>query len=178
ALVSMSINTLMLNISPHLTDIGYSTGFSANIVALSMGSLAIFKVVLGRLYDKLGLRIATTMSCLATLFGLVSLIFANYHIALFAIVICTGFGCSSGTMANPIISQNMFGLRDYSSIYGILTAMSGIGGIVSPIIAGYTFDTMGSYNYAFIIMSILIVIAIAIYQFTFSKELVLETNEE
>src|SRR5699024_9285560 len=43
ALVSMSINTLMLNISPHLTDIGYSTGFSANIVALSMGSLAIFK---------------------------------------------------------------------------------------------------------------------------------------
>lgn len=169
-LVSMSINTLMINIAPHLTDIGYSTRFSANIVSMSMGSLAIFKVVLGQLYDKLGLRWATTISCLATFFGLLGLIFSNYALVLIVVIVCVGLGCSFGTMANPIIAQKVFGRKDYSSIYGVLTAATGIGGIVSPVLNGYIFDTTGSYNLGFIIMILLISIAITIYQFVFSSK--------
>lgn len=169
--ISMCINTLLFNISPHLTDIGYSTRFSANIVAMSMGSLAIFKVILGQLYDKLGLRIATTISCFATLFGLVGLIFANIYIVFPIIILCVGLGCSSNTMANPIITQKLFGLRDYSSIYGILTSVSALGGVIAPIINGYIFDVTGSYNLAFMVMIGVASIAILIYQFVFSKGL-------
>lgn len=167
--VSMSVNTLMLNISPHLTDIGYSTKFSANIVAMCMGSLAIFKVVLGQLYDKLGISKATIISSLATLFGLIALVFADFYIVLPILIVCVGLGGSAGTMSNPIIAQNMFGRRDYSAIYGFLTAVSSIGGIIGPIINGYVFDMKGSYNIAFITMGIVILITIGIYQFIFTK---------
>ena len=165
----MSVNTLMLNISPHLTDIGYSTKFSANIVAMCMGSLAIFKVVLGQLYDKLGISKATIISSLATLFGLIALVFADFYIVLPILIVCVGLGGSAGTMSNPIIAQNMFGRRDYSAIYGFLTAVSSIGGIIGPIINGYVFDMKGSYNIAFITMGIVILITIGIYQFIFTK---------
>lgn len=167
--ISLGINTLMISIAPHLNDIGYSTIFSANIVALSNGSLAIGKLALGRIYDSLGTRIATTIACVSILIGLIGLLFAQYHIALFAIIFGAGLGTAFGTVANPIITSNIFGLRDYASINGVLQAATAMGGVIGPTLSGYIYDRNGSYNIYFIAMIVIIIFTILMYQFVFSK---------
>ena len=168
-IILISINALMLTISPHLSDIGYSITFSANILALTMGALALGKLLLGYMFDKLGLRATTTLSCFATLFAMIGLIFANHYIALVIIIIGAGLGSAYATIANPIITQSLFGRRDYISIYGVLSAANALGGVIAPILTGYIFDRTGSYITSFIIMAILSFIVLVTYQFIFPK---------
>lgn len=173
-LLSLSLNTLMMSISPHLTDIGYTITFSANIVALANGFLAMGKLLLGKLYDSLGIRIATTASCVAGLVGLLGLVFADYSVALIAIILGVGLGCAFGTIANPIIAYNMFGKKDYGSINGVLQSANGMGGVIGPILTGYLYDRSGNYISSFSIMIVIIILVIIMYQFVFSRKEVLE----
>lgn len=169
--IALSIDTLMQTIAPHLTDVGYSITFSANIVALSMGSLAIGKLILGHSYDRLGIRLSNIISGIATISGLIGLIYAQYFISLILITVGVGLGCAFGTIANPIITQQIFGAKDYSSIYGVLSAANGLGAMIGPILNGYFFDKTGSYV-TFLIISVIIgIISTSMHPFVFPKRI-------
>lgn len=168
--ISISGLTLIQNISPHLIDVGYSIAFSANIVALTMGALAIGKLLLGYLLDRLGLKKATFLSCLAILFGCISILYPKYYIALAVVIVGTGIGCSYYTVANPVIVQKVYGRKDYSSIYGFISAVHGLGGIIAPILVGYLYDLTGSYISSFKTMVIVSTISIIIFNFVLPKE--------
>jgi MFS family permease len=162
--------SLMLNISPHLTNAGYSVTFAANIVALTMGALAIGKIILGSLFDKLGLRTATSIAVSFLIIGTVGMIYVTNYIALFAVVAGTGLGTAFYTIANPIITTKVYGNKDYSSIYGFLTAVIGLGGIISPLIVGFLYDSSGSYFSSYKLMLVLGIAVLVLYQFVFPKE--------
>jgi MFS family permease len=162
--------SLMLNISPHLTNAGYSVTFAANIVALTMGALAIGKIILGSLFDKLGLRTATSIAVSFLIIGTVGMIYVTNYIALFAVVAGTGLGTAFYTIANPIITTKVYGNKDYSSIYGFLTAVIGLGGIISPVIVGFLYDSSGSYFSSYKLMLVLGIAVLVLYQFVFPKE--------
>lgn len=170
ALITMSGVSLMNNVSPHLTNIGYSATFSANITALVMGSLAIGKLILGNLYDKIGVRKATFISCISIAIGCFSMIYAQHNIALVMLVLTVGIGCSFLTVALPIITQMVFGQRDYNSILGIISASHSLGGMISPMIIGYIYDLSQSYNPSYTMMTILAVISTLFFQLSLPKE--------
>ena len=170
-IIAMGNNTLIQSLSPHLSDIGYSVIFSANITALSMGSLAIGKLVLGKLFDSVGIRKATTISIVSTFLAIIGMIYAKYNISIGVIIISSGIGCAFTTISNPIIAQGIFGRRDYSSIYGVLTAASGLGGVFAPIFSAYYFDKTGSYNFSYNILAILCFGVIITFQLIFPKQI-------
>lgn len=169
-IVNMSINTLVQTPSPHLNDIGYSITFSANILALSFGSLAIGKIVLGKLFDSFNVRIAATISFFCTLIGVTSLIFANYYIALGLFIISSGIGSAYNTLSSPIITQKLFKEYDYSSINGVLSAVASLGSVIGPIFTGYLYDVNQSYIPGFIIMAILTVLVIFIFNIFLTRK--------
>lgn len=162
--------SLMLNISPHLTNIGYSVTFAANITALTMGALAIGKIILGHLFDRLGIRTATSVAVIFLIIGTLGMLNATKFIALFAIIAGVGLGTAFYTIANPVITTKVYGSKDYSSIYGFLTAVIGLGGIISPMIVGFLYDNSGSYYSSYKLMLVLGIIVLVIYQFVFPKK--------
>lgn len=141
----MSIGIFYQTLSPHLSDNGYSVTFAAVMASISMGALAVGKVILGRLFDKLGTRKAAAFACSCTLVGIIGMIYCQSYIALAAIILGVGLGCSFGAICMPIITQNVFGMKDYNSIYGKLSAATGLGGAFAPVISGRVYDTYGSY---------------------------------
>lgn len=167
AIVGISV---IMNISPHLTDSGYSIPYAANIVALAMGSLAIGKAILGHLFDRVGLRFTTNVSVLFTIISVLGMLFASNHMALFGIVAGAGMGTAYYTVANPIITAKVYGMKDYSAIYGILTAAVSVGGIMAPIIVGFLYDQSGSYHSSYVLMLALGIISLVMYQFVFPKK--------
>jgi len=165
----LGINTVMATTGPHLSDVGYSITFSANVIALSMGSLAVGKVILGKLFDNLGSRWAVTSSALAALLAITGLLFADFNIALVAIIVGTGLGAAYGSIATTMVTVDMYGRKDYGSIFGFLSALGSSGAIIGPVAFGYLYDVTGSYNSSFMIAIALMIIAILGMQYSLKK---------
>lgn len=150
-LMSGVVNTYIQTLSPHISDSGYTSTFAAAMASIAMGALAFGKVLLGKLFDKYGVRKAAMTSCFFTVLGLTGLILCKFPPALVLVIgsMCLG-GCF-GSICLPIITQTVFGMKDYNSIYGKLSAASGVGTAVAPMLSGYVYDVTGSYNYVYMV---------------------------
>ena len=151
----IAINGLMMNVAPHLANIGYSISFSANVVALTMGSLAFGKVALGKLFDRIGVKKAVLIACLATTIATFGMLFATSMFGLILTIVFVGIGCAYATVANTVLTIEFFGKKDYNSIFGVLTAIGALGSMISPIITGILFDQTGSYTNSYQISLVL-----------------------
>lgn len=165
---TMSGVTIINNTAPYLIDINYSPTFSANIVALSMGSLALGKMVLGVLFDRFGLRISTFISTTAMVVSFICFLYADNYMALGLLIAASGISGAFLTVAYPVITQTLFGRKDYSGIYGFLNVAHSMGSIIAPIIIGSLYDKSGSYTSSLILMMILAIIATVSYQVIFA----------
>ncbi len=162
-LVNSGLSSLVQVLSPHLTDNGYSTAFAATMVSVAMAAMACGKILLGRLYDILGVRKATFLSLACAFCGHMGIIFCTVKPMLACIILGIGLGCSFGTVANPIIVQTIFGKKDYAAIIGIFTAMGNLGGVIAPTLNGTAYDLFGSYNPAFYLWAAFVTMAAATY---------------
>lgn len=166
----IAVNSLMMNVAPHLTDIGYSITFSANIVALIMGSLAVGKFLFGKLYDRFSLKTTILCSCLSTFLALSGLVYAQNYIGLVFLVVFVGVGSAYATIANSVLTIELFGKKDYNSIYGFLTAFGSIGSVIGPILTGLLYDASGSYILIYAVSIVLTVIALGVYFVIFAQK--------
>ena len=157
-----AIGCLTQLLSPHLTDNGYSTGTAAFMVSLGMAALAFGKMSLGVIYDRLGTRRSTLLSIGCGALGLVGMVFCRVPLLLPLVLLGQCFGSSFGTVAVPIITQNLFGKKDYGQCFGFISACSSIGGAISPTLNGAVFDRVGSYNPAVTAWFCLLLAALAI----------------
>jgi len=71
-----------------------------------------------------------------------------------------GFGIGSWLPTLSMLSSTNFGLASYGAIFGIMNATQRIGTAIGPIMAGYMYDAMNTYRWAFIIFLALYLIAI------------------
>ena len=145
-LISAGCSSLVMTLSPHLTDSGYSAAFAAGMVSVSMGAMAVGKMLLGWLYDVLGAKRASLLSVLCGFLGLLGMIFCRVTPALGLIILGVGLGCAFGTVGPPIVVMNVFGKRDYSAIVGVFISFGNIGGAIAPTVNGTVYDLAGSYT--------------------------------
>ncbi|WFF72705.1 MFS transporter [Proteiniclasticum sp. QWL-01] len=169
-LLVVAVNGLMLNVAPHLTDIGYSITFSANMVALIMGSLAMGKFILGKLFDRLGLKPAILIASCANIIALAGLIYAEKYIGLAVTVLFAGVGCAYSTITYSVLTLELYGKKDYRAILGFITAIASLGGIISPVLTGFLYDLTGSYLDSYKISIGFCVIALAIFLMVFGQK--------
>ncbi len=67
-------------------------------------------------------------------------------IVLFLLIYGSGYG---GAMSlRPVLQADYFGTRSFGTIMGLMSSVSMLGGLASPVIAGWLFDVMGSYHLA------------------------------
>ena len=128
-----------------------------------MGALAVGKMLLGQIFDKMGTRSAIVIACGCIMLGLFGLVAVKFAPAILLVVVGSGLGCAFGTVAHPIITQAIFGLKDYSTIYGIISAMGSLGGALAPVFAASVYDATGSYKGAFLAMAVALVAINVVY---------------
>ena len=62
----------------------------------------------------------------------------------------------------PRLTASIFGVKYMGAIYGSLSVADGIGFAIGPVLAGHLFDLSGSYNDAFLITGVGVIIAVAL----------------
>ena len=164
-----AIGSMTQCMSPHLSDSGYSAQTAAFMVSFCMAAVAVGKIALGIIYDHLGTKRSTLLAIFCGMLGMLGMIFCRHVFMLPFIVIGQCLGSSFRTVGVPIITQTLFGRRDYSTNFGVISACSSVGSALSPMISGAVYDRMGSYNPAFTAWVGLLVAAICIYSVVLPK---------
>jgi len=148
---------------PHLEDIGFPVAAAATALGVvGLGSL-IGKLGFGWLCDRIPAKYACAIGIGLQLLSIIILMNIGPAsplaiIWLYAILFGLGLGSWLPTMS-MLVSTN-FGLASYGAIFGIITLAQNIGAAAGPLMAGYMYDAMNTYHWAFIIFLALYAIAI------------------
>jgi len=148
---------------PHLQDIGFPLAMAATaLTCIGLGS-AIGKFIFGWLCDQIPAKYAYAIGFVLLAVG--TIIFMSVKpgsplaiIWLYAIILGLGAGAWLPTMS-MLVNVN-FGLTSYGAIFGMISLVQGIGGALGPLFGGYMYDTMNTYQWAFIIFLALYAVAI------------------
>ncbi len=153
--ISFGVTQMFVNVHlvPYATDQGVSTYVAASVLAvigiLNTGA----RVTMGASMDRIGTRRSLIASLVLVLISLALLPLASTAALLFLFAVLFGIG----TGGYPAMVSNMvaefFGMKHHGAILGTTAFAWGTGGALGPLIAGYMFDSTGSYQTAFIIFA-------------------------
>lgn len=152
--MGLCLHGIMAHLVAHITDLGISATNAANVMAAVGGASIVGKVVLGGLGDKIGNRNVLAVSWTIMVAGML-LLFVSREVSLFYL-----FAALFGLAYGGVIAQQsavvgtIFGLVSHGAIFGAVSVGLYIGQATGPVITGYIFDVTGSYQWAFLVDTI------------------------
>jgi len=162
AIRMMTLFAVVTHVMPYLSSVGIPRP-TAGLVA---GSIPLFSIIgrfgfgwLGDVFDK-----SKVLAWAFCFLGLGTLAFSYVHvrwvIVLFLFLFSPGFGGAS--ILRGAILREYFGRESFGKMLGIVMGSAAIGGIIGPTVAGWVFDTLGSYHVIWLVSSGLIGLAIGL----------------
>jgi len=142
----MTVTAVVTHLMPYLSSIGIPRATSGAVAAALPLVSIVGRFGFGWWGDRFDKRIV-----LATTFFLMSAgVFAFCYVQsfwvllLFILLFAPGFGGSM--VLRGAILQEYYGMASFGKMLGIVLGSASIGGIIGPTLAGWAFDTLGSYT--------------------------------
>ena len=163
-------SAILFNSAPFFIEVGFSAEKAAMIASFNLGMLAVGKVVIGFLSDRLGTKFGSVFAAL--MFGLqfvcLALMPLNPGLFVWGAVICYGIGGGGITVCPPLLVNALFGEKDYGNIVAAMNMATNLGGAFGGMIAAAVYDITGSYIVfwwmAAVAMGLVMVIRIICFQ--------------
>jgi MFS family permease len=150
---SISMNGAITHMSALLTDRGISPGHAALCASILGGSSVLGRIGTGWLLDRFfGARVAFVVS-LVTAAGIFILARANTFAAGCFASALIGVGAGGEAAITPYLLTRYFGLRAFSTLYGLTWTFYAAAGATGPVILGRAFDSTGSYAFLLTILA-------------------------
>ena len=149
----------------YMSDLGLSAGFIAATATVSSIVLTFSKILVGRTFDKKGLRVALLMcqgAAIVAFFlkGIMTNSTLGMVFAMTAVVLST-FALPIETVMIPLLTGDMFGAAAYAKVLGIFVAMNSLGLCLGTPLGNASFDIFGTYQPCFwFFFALMIVVAI------------------
>jgi MFS family permease len=145
-LTSISINGAMAHQVPLLTDRGVAASSAALTVSVLGGAGLAGRLLTGWLLDRLpGSWVACALLMLAAGGILLLARLASFSLGCVAAALL-GFGAGGTSNTTPYLLTRYFGLRSFSTLYGLTWTFYAIAGGTGPVLLGHVFDRTGSYT--------------------------------
>jgi MFS family permease len=144
--ISLSEKGALAHLAPILNDRGVKPANAALIVSILGASSLGGRLLLGWLLDYLEGSHIATFSMLAAGGGIFLLAHAqSFHAAAPAALIAgLGMGCKLDLI--PYMLRRHFGMRSFSTLYGLVYSGFAVSGAIAPLLLGYLYDRTGSYT--------------------------------
>lgn len=120
------------------------------------------RILGGSISDKIG-RI-NLMKIIFILQGINMFLFSTYtNVITLSIGVAMVGLCYGGSFAVfPSAITDLYGMKNFGINYGLMFTGWGLGGIIGPMVAATIYDSSGSYNTAYLVAGILLIISIII----------------
>ncbi len=158
----MALAAVVTHVMPYLSSVGISRA-SAGLVA---GAIPLFSIIgrfgLGWLGDILDKRYIMAMAFLIMSLGMLAFGYVQVMWLLFLFLVLFSSGSGGSMVLRGAILREYFGRDSLGKILGITMGFASIGGIIGPILAGWVFDTLGSYHLIWFVFCGIIGLAICL----------------
>ncbi len=144
----IATSAVMIHIVPYLESVKVPSAIAATAVTgMTLCSL-IGRLGFGFLGDFANKRYLIAIALAAQTIGLFIFSFADVSKAwLIVLFLLTyGPGYAGPIPLRPALQADYFGIRSFGTIMGWMALISMFGGLVSPVFAGWVYDTTGSYR--------------------------------
>lgn len=142
------------NIIGHLVGTGFDSAYAARVFSLSMLILVPGKILVGRLYDTVGVKFTTVFLALGLSTSAVLLSFAKRSPLPMVFAVIFGFANAIQTMQMPYITGRIFGDREYTRVYGICQPFVSMGSAIGVPLSASVYDWAHSYVPGFLTMAV------------------------
>jgi MFS family permease len=153
---SLAQNGAITHLSALLTDRGVSPSDAAIALSAMGGASLLGRISTGWLLDRFFAgRVAFALLIVAAL-GTFVLSWAHSLAAGALGAMLIGFGMGGEADVTPYLLSRYFGLRSFSTLYGLTWTAYALAGAVGPMIMGRAFDMTGSYESLLGILALLV----------------------
>lgn len=149
----------------YLQDIGYDDGIRVAVFAALYTVIAIWKPILGFLFDKLGAKIMTFIGCALGIIGFLCLFYAStgqaaaLYIFLFTY---TAFNANQ-TVQLPLVTSATVGIKNIDTYVGIAVGALSVGSLVGVTGLNLICDICGSYVPGIIVAIVMAVVLFVLW---------------
>lgn len=130
----------------HMRDKGFDTAFIAAVMSSMFLVLALAKVIIGNLYDRLGLAVTLVVCMSANVVGILTLAFMQSNFGAFVFAFSIAIALPLETLMIPLIVSDMFGSASYKTLVGLFLGLATAGISVGNPVMNYGCDLLGSYT--------------------------------
>ncbi len=155
------LTAVVIHIMPYLSGIGIPRASAAFVAAAIPLISLIGRFAFGWLGDVFNKRYLMAVTYCLTGIGVLALSFASAWLAIFVFLIFFSVALGGGVTLRGAILSEYFGRASFGKALGIIMGISSIGGILGPVLAGFTFDTIGSYQLIWLVYCGLTPISVA-----------------
>ncbi len=153
----------------HLKDIGIDPGYIATIASVSSLLLTGSKLLIGVMYDKLGLRTVMPICQISAVLAFAVLLLINtsaFGMSMtVAYTVFKTLALPLETLMIPLIVYDLFGDASADKILGVFLSLNYTGYAIGEPIINLCYDVLGSYNLAFAICAVLMLAITVLFQF-------------
>ena len=144
------LNMVLVHLVPRVEDAGIASATAVTLLTVTGFVNMVSTMAGGLMGDRFGARRVYFASLLLLAIAMMWLI-ASSKLWMFYIF-AVAFGMANGGWfpQGPVLAARIYGARYMGSICAGLFLGAGIGGVIGPIVAGYVFDTLDSYQIAFV----------------------------
>ena len=152
---------VLTQLRQHFEESGFTPAMATTAVSTIAGMGIFSKLAFGRASEKITARIATILSIALQMVGvlIIAQVDASHLLWLGIFVFGLGFG-GLGALALLLV-QEMFGMKEFGGIMGIMQVGMIASGTGAPMIAGAIHDSSGSFDSAFLIVAAIFIVGIA-----------------
>jgi len=143
-----------VHLAPYATDQGLSRIEGVWLVGLIGVGSTLGRFVLGGLADRIGRDRSLALVMLLNGVALAYWSVAQGFIALAVFALVFGLFYGGFVALVPAFTADLFGLRAMSAVLGVLYTSVAFGTLLGPTLAGWVFDTTGSYTWPILICTI------------------------
>lgn len=145
---------IITHVMPYLSSIGVGRSTSSLVATAIPVASIVGRLGFGWFSDHFSRRVTTAVGFAMLALGLLSFAYADLGllpIILFLVLFGPGYGGLN--VMRPSLIQEYFGRGSFGTVFGLVIGISMLGSIAGPTLAGWAFDTQGTYRIIWLVMA-------------------------
>lgn len=161
-LIGVVIHPVLVNTPAYLVEKGFDSVFAAGISAAIFFVLAVAKLGLGLIHDRLGIRISMILGLGSFILAALVLLFAASSWMVWVFVLFDGLAVATLSLLVPLFAKAILGMENYNSFLGVFIAILSAGISVGVPVISYAYDLMGTYTWVVAAFAVIGVLALGL----------------
>ena len=162
-----AMNAAVVHMMPYFKSVGIARAKAGMITMLVPLTSLPVRIPFGMLADRWGTKYVMALIISLLAIGTFMFMFVSDTSVVANILFAISLGCGLGGFMplRPPLIREYFGVKNFGTIFGLTSIFITIGAVASPPIAGWVFDTWGTYDPAWVTLGSLALVGALIMLF-------------